>query len=84
MKETTLDGLIPVTSYSITVRAYQDILGPSSTSLNVITANDSTSECIIISKYISFSALLIFCSISCYYFNSKWCRHCHNYYNSGD
>ena len=47
MKETTLDGLIPVTSYMITVRAYQDILGPASTSLNVITANDSTSQCII-------------------------------------
>ena len=31
VKETTLDGLIPGTSYSITVRAYQDILGPPST-----------------------------------------------------
>ena len=27
----TLDGLIPNTTYSITVRAYQDILGPNST-----------------------------------------------------
>ena len=45
MKETTLDGLIPVTSYSITVRAYQDILGPPSTPLNVTIANDSISEC---------------------------------------
>ena len=35
VKETTLDGLIPVTSYSITVRAYQDILGPPSTSLAI-------------------------------------------------
>ena len=34
MKETTLDGLIPGTSYSITVRAYQDILGLPSTTLN--------------------------------------------------
>ena len=30
MKETTVDGLIPGISYSITVRAYQDILGPAS------------------------------------------------------
>ena len=34
MKETTLDGLIPGTNYTITVRAYQDILGPPSTTLN--------------------------------------------------
>ena len=33
----TLDGLIPETNYSITVRAYQHILGPPSTTLNVIT-----------------------------------------------
>ena len=39
VKETTLDGLIPVTSYSITVRAYQDILGPPSTPLAIITQN---------------------------------------------
>ena len=36
VKETTLDGLIPVTSYSITVRAYQDILGPPSIPLGII------------------------------------------------
>ena len=36
MKETTLDGLIPGI-YSITVRAYQDILGPPSTTLNAAT-----------------------------------------------
>ena len=47
VKETTLDGLIPVTSYSITVRAYQDILGPASIPLNVTIANDSISECTI-------------------------------------
>ena len=47
VKETTLDGLIPVTSYSITVRAYQDILGPPSIPLNVTIANDSISECTI-------------------------------------
>ena len=28
-----LDGLIPGTTYSITVRAYEDILGPASTTL---------------------------------------------------
>ena len=38
VKETTLDGLIPGTSYSITVRAYQDILGPPSTTLDIIAA----------------------------------------------
>ena len=37
MKETTLNGLIPGTSYSITVRAYQDILGPPSATLNTAT-----------------------------------------------
>ena len=47
VKETTLDGLIPVTSYSITVRAYQDILGPPSIPLNVTIVNDSISECTI-------------------------------------
>ena len=30
VKETTLDGLISGTSYSIKIRAYQDILGPPS------------------------------------------------------
>ena len=40
VKETTLDGLIPVTSYSITVRAYQDILGTPSIPLNITIAND--------------------------------------------
>ena len=37
MKETKIDGLIPDTSYSITVRAYQDILGPPSTTLDTAT-----------------------------------------------
>ena len=39
VKETTLDGLIPVTSYSITVRAYQDILGLPSIPLDIIALN---------------------------------------------
>ena len=33
--EATLDRLMPNLSYSITVRAYQDILGPSSARLDV-------------------------------------------------
>ena len=37
VKDTTLDRLMPQTSYSITVRAYQDILGPPSTILNTTT-----------------------------------------------
>ena len=35
--ETTLKGLIPVITYNITVRAYQDILGPASNTINVQT-----------------------------------------------
>ena len=38
MKETKLDGLIPGTSYSITVRAHQDILGPPS--MTYVTTDD--------------------------------------------
>ena len=41
-KETTLDGLIPGTSYSITVRAYQDILGPPSTTITAETNSGKT------------------------------------------
>ena len=48
MKEITLEGLIPVTSYSITVSAYQDILGPPSKLLTVPTTNNVTC----ISEYI--------------------------------
>ena len=33
--ETTWKGLIPVTTYNITVRAYQDILGPASNIISV-------------------------------------------------
>ena len=39
VKETTLNGLIPGTRYSITVRAYQDILGPPSTTLTAASAS---------------------------------------------
>ena len=35
--ETTLKGLIPVTSYNVTIRAYQDILGPASNVISVQT-----------------------------------------------
>ena len=43
-KETTLDGLIPGTTYSITVRAYQDILGPPSTTLTATTGDGKYSN----------------------------------------
>ena len=33
----TLKGLIPTTTYNITVRAYQDILGPASNTMNIQT-----------------------------------------------
>ena len=36
--ETTLKGLIPATTYNITVRAYQDILGPTSNAISVQTS----------------------------------------------
>ena len=35
--EMTLKGLIPATTYNITVRAYQDILGPASNAISVQT-----------------------------------------------
>ena len=35
--EITLKGLIPATTYNITVRAYQDILGPASTVISIQT-----------------------------------------------
>ena len=37
--EMTLKGLIPATTYDITVRAYQDILGPASNAINVQTSS---------------------------------------------
>ena len=39
VSETTLNGLVPGTTYNITVRAYQDLLGPASQLLSVETLN---------------------------------------------
>ena len=39
VSETTLNGLVPGTTYNITVRAYQDLLGPASQPLSVETLN---------------------------------------------
>ena len=36
--EITLKGLIPAKTYNITVRAYQDILGPASNAISVQTS----------------------------------------------
>ena len=58
VKETTLDGLIPVTSYTITVRAYQDILGPPSIPLGIIALNygeDNYDACFCIKTNFSLS-----------------------------
>ena len=46
--ETTLKGLIPVTTYDITIRAYQDILGPASNAISVQTLSSG----IVLSIYI--------------------------------
>ena len=64
VKETTLDELIPGISYSITVRAYQDILGPPSIPINLTIANYDIS---ITCKYKYSSILLILPSNYCYY-----------------
>ena len=44
-KQTKIDGLIPDTSYSITVRAYQDILGPPSITLDTATDDGKLDLC---------------------------------------
>ena len=36
VSQTTLNGLLPGTTYNITVRAYQDILGPASDTISII------------------------------------------------
>ena len=43
MKKATLVGLIPATDYLITVRAYQDILGPPSALLYITTDDGKAS-----------------------------------------
>ena len=64
MKETTLDGLMPNLSYSITVRAYQDILGPPSTKFDV-------GKYLHLHKLMSYSSIKIRQSIHHYY--AKFC-----------
>ena len=45
VNETTLNGLIPGTTYNITIRAYQDLLGPASELLSVITGGMFVQYC---------------------------------------
>ena len=59
VKETTLNGLIPGTSYSIRVRAYQDIIGPPSTTLNAATDNGNSSCFLVYYSEIATSKALV-------------------------
>ena len=45
VSQTTLNGLLPGTTYNITVRAYQDILGPASDTISVTTLATTDSKC---------------------------------------
>ena len=45
VSQTTLDGLLPGTTYNITVRAYQDILGPASDTILITTSATTDSKC---------------------------------------
>ena len=45
VSQTTLNGLLPGTTYNITVRAYQDILGPASDTITVTTLATTDSKC---------------------------------------
>ena len=56
--ETTLKGLIPVTTYNITVRAYQDILGPASTVISIQTLSGIVISIKYWSLLINFSSVI--------------------------
>ena len=45
VSQTTLNGLLPGTTYNITVRAYQDILGPASNTIPITTLATTDSKC---------------------------------------
>ena len=45
VSQTTLNGLLPGTTYNITVRAYQDILGPASDTIPITTLATTDSKC---------------------------------------
>ena len=45
VSQTSLNGLLPGTTYNITVRAYQDILGPASDTIPITTLATTDSKC---------------------------------------
>ena len=45
VSQTTLNGLLPGTTYNITVRAYQDILGPASDTISITTLATTDGKC---------------------------------------
>ena len=45
VSQATLSGLLPGTTYNITVRAYQDILGPASDTIPITTLATTDSKC---------------------------------------
>ena len=52
VNETTLNGLIPGTTYNITIRAYQDLLGPASEPLSVITGGMFVQYCTYLTRLV--------------------------------
>ena len=44
VSQTSLNGLLPGTTYNITVRAYQDILGPASDTILITTLATTDSK----------------------------------------